>query len=249
LDEGGRGSRARLSRAIGCQTAYTTQVLRGDSHFSLEQAEAISEFLGHTDDQGHYFLLLVQIARAGSSKLRQRFQHQIDSIREGRSLLKNRLEIPASLEEHQQTKYYSAWYYGAIHALASIPDFQNAEKISARLGIGMKHTQEALEFLLETGLLQRSKTGQLKIGKGQIHLGSESSMIGKHHTNWRLQAIRATEKPIAENLHYSSVISISQKDEIKIREKLIELLKEVKPLIRDSEEEELCCFCLDFFKV
>lgn len=60
LDEGGRGARARMSRAIGCQTAYTARVLRGDAQFSLEHAEGINDFLGHNEGQGHYFILLVQ---------------------------------------------------------------------------------------------------------------------------------------------------------------------------------------------
>lgn len=249
LDDGGRGSRARLSRSVGCQTAYTAQVLRGNAHFSLEQAEAINDFLGHTDDQGHYLLLLLQIARAGTPKLKMRFQKQMDSIREGRAQLKNRLEVEAGLEELYQMRYYSSWYYGAIHALVSIPGFQAPEKISNRLQIGLKKTQEALEFLLEAQLLEKDKSGHLKIGKGRIHLGAESPMVSKHHSNWRLQAIRATEKPDEENLHYSSVISISMKDQAIIRELLIEFLKTVKPIIRESKEENLCCLNFDFFKV
>jgi hypothetical protein len=52
-----------LSRAIGCQTAYTAQVLKGTAHFSLEQAEAINDFLGHPEEQGHLLLLLIQRER------------------------------------------------------------------------------------------------------------------------------------------------------------------------------------------
>ena len=79
LDQGGRGSRAQMSRAIDCQTAYTAQVLRGSAHFSLEQAEAINEFLGHTEDQGYYFLTLLQWAKAGTKKLQNRFIMKLES--------------------------------------------------------------------------------------------------------------------------------------------------------------------------
>jgi uncharacterized protein (TIGR02147 family) len=249
LDDGGRGTRARLSRSIGCQTAYTAQVLRGNAHFSLEQVEAINDFLGHTDEQGHYLLLLLQIARAGTPKLKIRFQIQAEILSKGRSQLKNRLEIEAGLEERHQIRYYSSWHYAAIHALVSIPGFQSPEKISNRLNIGLKKTQEALEFLLEAQLIEKNKLGHLKIGKGRIHLGADSPMISKHHSNWRLQAIRATEKSDEENLHYSSVISVSQKDRSLIKELLIECLKTVKPIIRDSKEEGLCSLNLDFFEI
>src|SRR4051812_4695342 len=90
---GGRGSRSRLSAAMGCQTAYTAQVLKGGAHLSLEQAEAANEFLGHSEEEGAFLLLLVQLARAGTLKLRQRFHREVEKTRRARLLLKNRLGV------------------------------------------------------------------------------------------------------------------------------------------------------------
>lgn len=249
LNLGGRGSRTRLSRAIGCQTAYTAQVLRGTSQFSLEQGEGINEFLGHTDEQGHYFLLLIQFSRAGTAKLRGRFKKQIEEIKSGRALLKNRLEPRESLGGNDQQAYYSSWVYGALHALSSIPDFQRPEVMSSRLGVSRRITGEALEFLLRSGVLEKDNDGALRTGKAQIHLGADSLMIAKHHTNWRLQAIRNFERGSEGSLHYSSVISISKKDEHLIREKLISMITELKPIIKKSKEEEALALCFDFFRI
>lgn len=249
LDEGGRGSRARMSRSIGCQTAYTAQVLRGSSHFSLEQAEAINDFLGHTEDQGLYFLLLVQVAKAGSPRLRQRFQKQIQEIHQNRQLLKNRLQVKEHMAEHHQLIYYSHWIYGAVHALVSIPGFQTPERISERFGISIRQASETLQFLIEVGLLEQNGKNGIKIGKGQIHLGADSPLISKHHLNWRLQAMQAIEKEGQRGLHYSSVVSISKKDEKVIREKIVEVLREIKDVIRESKEEEVYSLNLDLFPV
>ena len=249
LDEGGRGSRARMSRAIACQTAYTAQVLRGVAHFNLEQGEAINDFLGHTEEQGHFFLLLIQFARAGMPKLKSRFQKQIESIVEGRQLLKNRLGVKEHLAEHDQLIYYSSWFYGALHALVSIPTYQTPERIAERLQIGIKQAAEALEFLLKSGLIERTQKGTLQIGKGQIHLGADSPLIAKHHINWRLQAIRAVERNPKAGLHYSSVVSISRKDEEHIRDTLTNFLQTIKPIIRESKEEEACSLSIDFFRI
>ncbi|MFL5814696.1 MAG: TIGR02147 family protein [Bdellovibrionia bacterium] len=249
---GGRGARARLSQAIGCQTAYTAQVLRGSAHFSLEQGEAINEYLGHTDEQGRFFLLLIQRDRAGSVKLRQRFEREISDVLSSRLALKNRLGVHQSLSDKNQLQYYSSWYYSAVHALTSIPGFQSPEKISRRLGIDSVRAAQALELLLESGLLVREKTRdgeQLKIGVARIHLPHDSPLISKHHINWRLQAIRALEKQKPENLHYSSVISISEEDYARIREVLVKTLESIKPIIRDSKEEKLKALALDLFEV
>jgi uncharacterized protein (TIGR02147 family) len=249
LDKGGRGSRARMSRFIGCQTAYTAQVLRGSAHLSLEQAEAINEFLGHTEDQGAYFLLLIQWQKAGTQKLRMRFRKQLDDLRKSRAVLKNRLEVPAHLTEHYQMTYYSSWIFGAIHALVSIPGFQDAEKIGERLGLEVRQVSEALDFLFQARVLEKTKKGEIKIGTGQIHLGTDSPLVRKHHLNWRLQAMMAIEKNLHEGLHYSSVVSISKKDRQLIHQKLIEYLKELKAIVRDSKEEELCSLSFDFFEL
>jgi uncharacterized protein (TIGR02147 family) len=249
MDAGGRGTRARMSRAIGCQTAYTAQVLRGPAHFSLEQAEAINDFLGHSYEQGHYFLLLLQLAKAGSPKLRVRFERQLDEMAAKRSLLKNRLGIETHLAEREQLIYYSSWVYGAIHALVSIPGFQTPERISRRLGIGVGQAGEALEFLVQAGLLERDPRGNLRIGKQQVHLGADSPLIAKHHINWRFQAVRAIEQNPRADLHYSSVISISKEDQKRIQHKLEEMIKSLKTVIRESHEEEVCSLSIDFFRL
>lgn len=245
---GGRGARARLSKAIGCQTAYTAQVLRGTAHFSLEQAESINAFLGHSDEESHFFLLLVQVARAGSGPLRQRFEREIARLQEARLFLKNRLGVKQPLGHEDQVIYYSSWQYAAIHALVSIPKLRAPQSLSRRLGLEMGKINEALSFLSRSGILEETAHGY-KIGTARIHLGADSPLVAKHHINWRLQAIRALEGDTRENLHYSSVISLSESDASRIRELLIKALETIKPIVRDSAEETGRCLNIDFFKI
>lgn len=249
LDDGGRGTRSQMSRSIGCQTAYTARVLRGDAHFSLEQAEGINDFIGHSEDQGHYFLLLIQFAKAGSPKLRSRFQKMIQEAQESQSLLKHRLGAKENLDENDRVMFYSSWIYPAIHALISISGYQSPEKISQRLKISLRQAVSSLEFLMKAGLVERTKNGTLRIGRAQTHLGADSPLIAKHHTSWRTQAIRAIEDDPQRGLHYSSVVSLSRKDYESLREDFIETIKRAKEVIRKSPEEEICCFSLDFFSL
>lgn len=44
-------TRATLARAINCEAAYISQVLKGERHLNLEQAEAVNRFLQHNDDE------------------------------------------------------------------------------------------------------------------------------------------------------------------------------------------------------
>lgn len=247
---GGRGSRSRLSKALGCQTAFVAQVLRGSAHFSLEQAEATNEFLGHYEEEGLFLLLLIQRERAGTPRLKQRFEKQIELMRQSRLILKNRLDVRESLSEQDQVIYYSSWHYAAIHALVSIPGRQSIESLARHLQLGLRTVSDSVQFLLSCGLVVRNEDqGGLRPGKARIHLGFDSPLISKHHINWKLQAIRAIENPSIENLHYSSVISLSEKDIIRARELLTSSIAKVKSIVKDSPGERVRCFSVDFFGI
>jgi uncharacterized protein (TIGR02147 family) len=245
---GGRGSRARLSEAIQCQTAYTAQVLRGTAHFSLEQAEAINEFLGHTEEQGSFFLVLIQFARAGSPRLKERFRKQLEKTRESRLVLKNRLNIKQTLSQEKQMIYYSSWIYGGVHAAISVPELQTVEAVARHFQLQLEKAAEVLQFLVATGLAVH-KSGRYQVGTSRIHLGSDSPLISKHHTNWRIQAIRSLDASSTGNLHYSSVISLSEEDSLVIQELLAKTIEKAKPIIRDSPAEQIHCLSMDFFRI
>lgn len=38
--------------------------------------------------------------------------------------------MPDEFEIDHEGRYYNAWYYGAVHVLLSIPEFQNREAIA-----------------------------------------------------------------------------------------------------------------------
>lgn len=46
-----RGEKTALAKALGCQPTYISQVLHGNAHLSLEQAEKANSFFSHTDDE------------------------------------------------------------------------------------------------------------------------------------------------------------------------------------------------------
>ena len=245
---GGRGARSRLSQALGCQTAYTAQVLKGHAHFSLEQADAANDYLGHSEEEANYFLLLLQKARAGTPKLRERFERELTKIKEARMLLKNRFGVQSILNIEAQTQYYSSWYYAAVHVLASIPGMNTAKAMANHLSVELSKIQSALNFLCEVGILKEAADGY-SIGTARLHLGADSPLIAKHHTNWRLQAIRSLERSEPGALHYSSVVSISEKDHLLIREMIVKNLEKIKATVRESKEEQAHCLSIDFFRV
>lgn len=249
LDSGGRGTRAKLAKAIGCQSAYTAQVLRGSMNFSLEQAETINRFFSHSELDSEYFIRLVLLARAGTKELRQRFEREIKSFQKKQKDLTVRLGVGQPLKAEEQQIYYSNWYYCALHAMASVPAYQKIDLISQRLQMPQNIVADAIDFLCRAGILVKKVGGGWEIGESRIHLGRDSSMIDRHHANWRLQAIRSLERKRPEDLHYSSVVSISAADREKIFELLMKAVEKAKAVVREAEPSEVGVINVDFFSL
>lgn len=244
-----RGIRSRLSQAIGCQTTFISQVLNGSIDFSLEHSLGISRFLKHSQAEEEYFMLLVQLNRAGSTALKEHYQRQINDTLEKREKISERLQASETIAEQDQLIYYSHWRYAAIHILVSIPKYQHSTKLIAEtLGLTMEETRKSLDFLLKTGLVIQ-KDGKYLIGRTQIHISKDSPIFSKHHANWRLKSILRAEEAHPEDLHYSAVISLSSEDLKKVKSMILELLEKSDTLIADSKEEQLACMALDLFQV
>ncbi len=248
LPSKGRGVRLALSQFLGCQTAYISQVINKDSHFSLEQSVKVAKFVGLGKEETKFFLLLVQLARAGSVELEGFLKAEKAEILEKRKDLQNRHQIKESLDELNQNIYYSSWYYAAIHVILSIPGFDNPKSIADYFHLQTSHVQEVLNFLVETGLAVFNNH-KYEIGKTRIHLGRDSIQIKSHHSNWRSKAIDSININSIDNLHYSSVVTISRTDVEKIKQILSKALDATKEVIRPSVEEEVHAINLDFFKL
>lgn len=245
----GRGERAKLADAIGCQRAFVSHVLQGDAHFNLEHGDRLNRFLNHSWDESQFFLLLIQLARAGTKSLEEHHRRQLHEILERRLNLKKRLgEGNRGLGIEESHQYYSSWIYGAIRIATSIPQLRTKEAISKRLGIEIDKLTKALEFLLSCGLVEQ-KGNEFLSGPVHTHLGNDSALITKHHTNWRVRALSSFDREGERDIHFSSVYSLSKNDALKIKAQIVAQLEQINATIQDSPEETLISFCLDWYEL
>jgi uncharacterized protein (TIGR02147 family) len=242
-----KGLKSKLAKALHCQPTYISQVLHGNAHLSLEQSQALNEFFGHTKEEGQYFLLLVQKDRAGTVSLRRHFEEQLQSMLQRRMVLTERLGKKQELSKEDQIRYYSSWHYAAIHMALTVPELQNAKALSEYFRIPIKKVTSVLDFLNKAGLARHTETGSFQTGKLLIRLGNDSPNILRHHSNWRQQAMDSLDREEIGDLHYSAVVSLSKKDAIRIKDRILEWLEKDLEIIKDSKEEEIYSYCIDFF--
>jgi uncharacterized protein (TIGR02147 family) len=242
-----KGLRSSLAKALGCQPTYISQVLNGSAEFNLEQGHRVSDFLGHSAEEEHYFLLMIQKARAGTKDLERYFDKQIGEIRERRLVLTERLGKRTALSKEHQAIYYSSWLYAAVHIALTIPELRERERLSRYLGVPLKKVNSVLSFLEEAGLIALTEGDRFAPTETQVRLGNDSSQIIKHHSNWRVRALESLDREELSELHYSSVFSIAREDVEKVKNLLLESIKKNAEIVGPSKEEELCALCVDFF--
>jgi uncharacterized protein (TIGR02147 family) len=245
----GRGFRADLARAAGCQTAYVSQVLNGKANFSLDQSHSLNRLLLHNKAESRYFLLLVEHSRAGTIELRKHLLEEMEDQIQRQLNLKERFKVKESLSEQDQMIYYSEWIYAAIHIAVTIINLQSSEAITQFLQIPKQKTEKILKFLTSVGLITKMGSDKYEIGTSRLHVGRDSVLLSKHHTNWRLQAINSLEREGEKDLHYTSIVSLSQTDVLEIKSRLVKEIESFNAIVKDSKEETLCCLALDFFSL
>lgn len=242
------GLRKKLAAAIPVHTTFVSQVLKGLTDFSLEQAEAINLFLEHTDDEGEYFILLILKDRAGNAKLKMRFESKIKEARDARLNIKKRLESTNEISVKDREKFYSNAFYGVLHVLTAIPQFQTLEALSMATKLSLSRVREMIEFLISINVIIETD-GKIQAGPKHVHLNNDSELILKHHINWRQFAITNLQFLDRDDVHYSAGMSLSVEDAFKIKESILSNLKNNLDLVAKSKDEVAYGLCIDFFKL
>lgn len=244
-----KGLRKAMAQVANCQTAYISQVLNGHNHLSLEQAHAIAHFLGLSKDETRCFILLLEIQRAGTPSLRSFFEEQLKELRQHHYTIKERIGISKTLSEQNQSIYYSSWHYAAVHMAVTIPHLQTRGRLGKALRIPMRKLSEVLEWLCSVGLVAKDSEFYLP-GTTELHLPKDSPLIHRHHANWRQQGMVQMHSDSAQDdLHYSSVSSLSLSDGQRIRGLITQAISDFVGIIKDSPSEQLVGINIDFFRL
>jgi uncharacterized protein (TIGR02147 family) len=244
----GYGQARRLADFLQVHTTLVSQVIKGRKTFTLEQAASACEFLALNDLETDYFLLLVQIDRAGSQALRRTLSRQLERLKAQSKELVNRLSSKGKLSEEERAIFYSDWAFSAIRQLTAIKGFQRLDVIADYVGLSHRRVREIIDFLLKVRLCVE-KDGQLHIGPASTHVESSSAWVRLHHMNWREKSIEALSRDAPAKLHYSAPTTLSRADAEVVREMIVRFLESVDRVIEPSISESLYCLNVDWFEL
>lgn len=236
----------QLSQVARVHPTFLSHILGGDKQLSLEQAVLISDFLGHSRLEQDYFLVLIQLDRAGSERLRQHWADKKDQLQREKSRIHRRLDKHKELNQEQRAEFYSSWLYVAVWVSTGIDGRQTLSQVARRFGLGRDRAEAILAFLTATGLCVRDGE-HFAMGETHIHVPDDSPFVVKHHVNWRMKAIQRMDFRTGQELFFTAPMSVARKDYELIREKLTRTLAEIVGIAKSSRAEDVACLNIDFF--
>lgn len=247
LPQNGRGEYGRIANSLNISSVMVSQVFKGDKELSNENAFLLTEYLGLKKLESQYFLLLVQFARAGHFKLKEHIQEELEAVKKHASDLSKNVSHQAILTEEQKNKFYSDWSYSAVRLIQDIKPFQKEELVKI-LRIELSEVEKIISFLIETGLLKKSK-GNLQLGPTSTHLSKDSNQIKMHHSNWRINSLNTINQMDSSEIMYTAPMAVSKKTYENLHKNIFKLINQLVDEAQESEAEGLYYLNIDLRKI
>ena len=246
--QNGRGEYRRLAEILGISPTLVSQVVKGDKNFSMEHAVEVADFMGLGERETEQFLLLVEFARAGSHRYRERLRQRIVKAQASAQKLSERLDRDRELSDAESAQYYASWAYTAITHLIACDPHYDVDRLAQRLHLPRASVARILGFLVESRILIGDPTQGYSIGAKHTHIGADSPLVIKHHQNWRLAGFQKMNFASDKELFYTAPMSLSESVADRVRQELPMFIEKLVKWVGPSPSETVRCLNIDWFE-
>ena len=243
-----RGSKKELCEFIPCQSTFLSNVMSGGANLSLEHAIRTAEFLNLSEKESHYFMLLVQLGKAGSKALEKYYLNQIKELQEEENEISSKIASHETVTLENQLQFYNSWMYVAIHILCAVPEYQSRKALRDYFHLNSKAIDPLVDFMVRSGIIKETR-GKLEQGSTRVHLPKGSPFLIKHHANWRMKAIQSLDNEHEQDLHYTLVMSLSKKDIERMKKIIFDSITKTDQLLKETGDEVVYALNVDWFKI
>lgn len=240
-----RGYKSQLASAAGCQLSYVTQVLKGVAKLNSDQAFGLANFWGMSEAEAEYFMDLVNLDRATSSKLKARLKEKIKRYEDEPVLDYPSINLEShSLELSEATAFFSDWRFSAI--LMELHHHSKAEPIAKSLGLPDDLVVDFLNDLVKMKLATKNGKDWTINSDGFI-LREGDVLKSLYHKTVREKALEDFRYNRDAGLHHTTVIGITEEDFHTFKNEVHELFINLVKRATVSKSERVVGICFDFF--
>ena len=142
---------------------------------------------------------------------------------------------------------YNTWEPLAVIIAMSLPNVRTPSAIAERLELKIAHVEKILEQLKNIGLAENHDS-EWRATESTIHVPKTSRFNSLNHSHWRQKAVQNSYFQ-NEDVHYTSVCTLSKSDTIKMKQMILEFIDKRRAIVAPSAEEEIFCLTCDCFRV
>ncbi len=244
-----RGFQSLMAKAMNCQAAYLSQVLRGNVELTEDHGLKLSQFLKLNPLEADYFILLLRHSRAATPELRAYLEAKRSELIAHEDELQNIVRAKGARDsEAFIAKYFASWIPSTLHIATSSANLQTVEQLAERFHLVAVVVEENLAFLEKFNLVKRVGA-KWKFSGESIHLPKASAMNEPYQVSLRTQVIKSIQAKGSKDLHFSSVFTIDKKIYKDILEVCNRAIEDTHKMIHESGTEEVYSICVDLFRV
>ncbi len=248
LPRKGWGEIQKWADHLNVQSAYVSQVMSGHKQFNLEHAIRLAKYIGLQGADLDFFILLVEIERAGSLETREYFEKKIQIAKKESKTVFNRVAKDKVLSTEEQSIFYSSWIYSAIRLFCSMGSGKTLHQIAEHFEISKEACAGIVNFLLQSGLLIH-KNDKYLLGAQKTHLEKSSPYVKRHWLNWHLQTLKRFDDLDDDEIVYSAPFSISKKDFEQLNEEIIIFVKSFLEKVQTTDPQEVAFLNIDLLRL
>ncbi|MBX3248074.1 MAG: TIGR02147 family protein [Myxococcales bacterium] len=217
-----------FSRRAGLKSPnYLKLVMDGDRNLTASMAERFARACGLDDEASAFFVALVAFNQARSATERNGAYSRLTGFRRYRQA--HQLDL-------QHAAYHSTWYLPAIRELVLRPDFEEDPAWVAKAlvpSIAKAEAREALDTLLELGMLSRDEQGRLRQCDALVTTGPETRglHIGNYHRTMMERAAASIDLVPSSDRDISSLTLCLSEDGLRtVKERIQRFRRELLEL-------------------
>lgn len=249
LPKAGHGEASRIAGHLNISSTLLSQLLRQQRLFSTDQVIDLSLYLNLSDKETEYLYLLAEWEKAKTAQNKKYLKKKLEALKASVQTVAETVNIHHEISEENKYIFYSHWHYAAVHLfLQTSKKGRTIEEVSKHFNLTAEQVMKTLNFLVSMNLCYSEKAYYKSLQNASL-LKQGSPYLSSHHVNWRVHSIARTANVNDQELMLTAPTCLSQKDFIKVKQKLLAVLGEIGPVVEHSEGEVVAILNIDWLKI
>lgn len=227
-----------IAKNCGVQNSYFSKMLALEAHLNEDQLYQICEYFELEKIESEFIFLLYRHQRSSHSGRKKKLKEEIVIFKNKHLRTENNVKATVIKEgQSEMNHYFLSPQIQIVHLLLEIERFQKDPKlIQNLLNMTTPQYESIVETLLNLKLIEQTDKG-IKMLNNNLFLSKDSFIMPAYHTMMKAQAQGKINTLLpSEKYSLSMLFSCDDKVFDHMRDRFIQLIKELNQLARDSKE-------------